>query len=152
MARNRIRIKICSCCGNEGSFTIDRQRKDGLDNYCVICKAEKGKVYHESDHGKKVRRKYLDSERRKESQRKFSKYAREKYPEKNHARLCVSNAIASGKLIRPSVCSIDNEDCKGRIEGHHEDYSKPLDVIWLCKYHHIRRHKELVKEDLSFEK
>jgi hypothetical protein len=48
----------------------------------------------------------------------------------------VSNAVRDGRLDRPNRCSRCNE--KGRIEGHHEDYSKPLEVIWLCTLCHRR--------------
>jgi hypothetical protein len=56
----------------------------------------------------------------------------------------LSNAVAQGKIIRPEFCEkCDNRggtDIMGRsrIEGHHLDYSKPLEVIWLCD----RCHKE----------
>lgn len=28
-----------------------------------------------------------------------------------------------------------------KVEGHHEDYSKPLKVIWLCREHHAHKRK-----------
>ena len=52
----------------------------------------------------------------------------------------VNNAIAAGKLIRPSYCEWCFE--KKNVEGHHEDYSKPLDVDWLCTKCHRKLHKE----------
>ncbi len=28
------------------------------------------------------------------------------------------------------------------VESHHPDYSQPLNVLWLCKPHHRRLHRE----------
>jgi hypothetical protein len=61
-------------------------------------------------------------------------------PEKQKARLVVNSAIRTGKLIKPASCSINN-DCWGRIEAHHQDYSKPLEVTWLCMGHHRKVHQ-----------
>lgn len=59
---------------------------------------------------------------------------------KREAGQAVSSAIASGKLTRqPCVkCSTTRG-----VEAHHEDYSKPLDVVWLCRHHHRLRHAEM---------
>jgi len=64
--------------------------------------------------------------------------AREKYPEKAKARWTLHNAVKRGRLAKPSTC----QHCSvvGRIEGHHQDYSKPLDVMWLCKPCHGKQH------------
>jgi hypothetical protein len=51
----------------------------------------------------------------------------------------VYQALKRGKLVRPSSC----EWCGGtnrKIQAHHEDYSKPLEVIWLCIPCHSARH------------
>ena len=54
-------------------------------------------------------------------------------------RRLVKRAIGSGALVRPETC----QDCgkhHAYIDAHHEDYSKPLAVIWLCKSCHKLRH------------
>lgn len=58
------------------------------------------------------------------------------------ARSDVNHAIRDGKLDRMPCVVCGNE----RSEGHHEDYSKPLDVIWLCRKHHreVHKNKELL--------
>lgn len=44
--------------------------------------------------------------------------------------------IKRGKvLVMP--CWICNE----KAEAHHEDYTNPKDVIWLCRKHHLELHK-----------
>jgi hypothetical protein len=51
-------------------------------------------------------------------------------------------ALKSGELVRGPCEQADYGDCHGRIEGHHDDYSKPVDVRWLCSTHHRRLHAE----------
>lgn len=63
---------------------------------------------------------------------------RERYPEKYKARNAVGNAIRKGTLARQPC-----ETCSGKAEAHHPDYSRPLDVVWLCRSHHKQLHKEL---------
>lgn len=48
-------------------------------------------------------------------------------------------AIRTGELVRPANCSECGTDCKPH--GHHEDYEKPLEVVWLCKPCHTNRHR-----------
>ena len=50
-------------------------------------------------------------------------------------------AVKNGRIKKPSVCSCCGKE--GRIEGHHKDYSKPLDVTWLLSVCHRRLHLEI---------
>ena len=62
-----------------------------------------------------------------------------RHPEKRKAHTAVSNAIRDGRLARRpcGVCG------NARSHAHHEDYSAPLDVMWLCQEHHTARHREI---------
>jgi hypothetical protein len=55
---------------------------------------------------------------------------------KHEARWCVNRAIASGKLTRQPCEQCGNP----KSEAHHPDYSRPLDVAWLCRTHHKALH------------
>lgn len=60
----------------------------------------------------------------------------ERYPDRVNARRILHVAIKSGKLSR-KPCEICGEP---KSHAHHDDYSKPLDVVWLCLQHHKERH------------
>lgn len=52
------------------------------------------------------------------------------------ARAAVARAIADGILVR-----LPCEECGATpTDGHHDDYSSPLDVRWLCRSHHASWH------------
>lgn len=59
-------------------------------------------------------------------------------PEKKAAHIAVHNAIRDGRLVRQpcEVCETVT------VHAHHDDYSKPLDVRWLCVKHHGVHHRK----------
>jgi hypothetical protein len=60
-------------------------------------------------------------------------------PTKRTAHNILWRAIRKGEIMKPDACSKCGREV--RIEGHHPDYSKPLEVIWLCHRCHIKEHK-----------
>lgn len=60
---------------------------------------------------------------------------------KRATRQAVNAAIGKGELERGSCEVCGSTD---RVQGHHDDYSRPLDVRWLCSGHHALWHKENV--------
>lgn len=59
-------------------------------------------------------------------------------PEKYKAHLLVNNAIRKGTLIK-KPCEVCNTT--EHVHGHHDDYTKPLEVRWLCAEHHVAHHR-----------
>lgn len=59
--------------------------------------------------------------------------------EKVLAQNLLNRAIRFKRIIRPNQC----EKCKAvaKTEGHHTDYSKPLEVAWLCRKCHRAEHR-----------
>lgn len=56
--------------------------------------------------------------------------------EKRRANVILNRAVKAGEIMRPNICSQCKTSCKP--DGHHIDYTKPLDVIWICRKCHSR--------------
>lgn len=69
------------------------------------------------------------------------------HKKKHKARGTLNKALKAGKILKPLNCTICNKI--GRIEGHHEDYDKPLEVLWLCRGCHSKLHSKYFKESLE---
>ena len=65
--------------------------------------------------------------------------AKKKFPEKERSRSLAQYSLRVGHIKRKN-CKICGSE---KSHMHHEDYSKPLEVIWLCPLHHAERHKEI---------
>lgn len=57
---------------------------------------------------------------------------------KANARSYLNVYIKRGKVTK-GICFCGANG----VEAHHEDYSKPLDVVWYCRVHHLEKHKTL---------
>lgn len=77
----------------------------------------------------------INPEKKRETMRRH----KAKFPEKDLARRLCKAAIKAGILVRQPC------HCGAEAEAHHDDYSKPLTVTWLCPKHHGARHVELRK-------
>ena len=58
----------------------------------------------------------------------------------------LESAIKSGKFARRYVCEVcgdsgEMKDGRSKIQAHHDDYDKPLEVRWLCQKCHYLWHK-----------
>lgn len=62
-------------------------------------------------------------------------------PEKKRAHRAVAYAIKTGRLTRPRVCPGCGRD-DTLIQAHHDDYSQPLKVRWLCPTCHAAAQKQ----------
>ncbi len=67
-------------------------------------------------------------------------------PERRRAGNLVAAAIFRGNL-KPRPCEVCG--ATRDIDAHHDDYSKPLDVRWLCRAHHKQHHEKLRREEAN---
>ena len=83
------------------------------------------------------RKAYSKTKRGREVGRKTSKSYAERNPLKISATTAVNNALRDGRLQK-HPCEVCGEE---KSQAHHDDYSKPLGVRWLCTKHHREWHK-----------
>jgi len=75
----------------------------------------------------------------------YKKLQIERYPERVHARNLLDKAVRQGKITR-LPCEVCGNP---KTEAHHENYSKPFDVQWLCKKHHNEIHGGIKNEIIA---
>ena len=160
--------KTCTKCGEEKPLALfyrHKKSKDGLTQSCKSCVNVRVAEYRATPKGREVKR---SSERRRSqtehgkasARARVAKYSKtdagfltrkryfvskrptERYrkenPEKYEAHKKVQIALLMGWLTRQPCIK-----CDEKADAHHEDYSKPLEIVWLCRAHHKERHREI---------
>jgi len=138
-------MKICKHCGKNLPDESFRLRKQGRrESSCLNCERVLSlENYHKRRSPELLERKReymkkqweIDPKGMAKKQRDRPGYNKKKgNKEKMKARYILDNAVRSGKIKKPSVCS----QCGSalRVEAHHPNYAFPLKVIWLCRRCH----------------
>jgi hypothetical protein len=130
--------KLCRICKETKSirdFYKNTKASDGYEGRCKLCaraniaaaRAANIEHYRAFDRARSV-----EPKRRAASYARGRTYRTRQQPLKYAAYVAVSNAVRDGRLIRKPC-----EQCSTPKAGaHHDDYTKPLDVRWLCKLCH----------------
>lgn len=133
-------LKACSCCGEEkplDAFYKHPFGKLGRMGKCAECTKEAVRAnrlarieYYRAYERERARLPHRIEARAEYLATKQQKPRPERDPAKLAARRKLGNAIRDGHVIRPPNCEVCS--APGDVHGHHDDYSKPLDVIWCC--------------------
>ncbi|HEP6279823.1 TPA: hypothetical protein VDA67_006397 [Burkholderia vietnamiensis] len=146
--------QVCLCDKPVDQFAIDPRSRDGRRATCKACRNSVARAKYlrdreevlcaqkklrdtnpEADRAKK--RKYRATERgRLNAVAHRAKYKAD-FPERIRAKGQVAAALLAGR-IQKTPCFVCGSS---EVEGHHPDYSHPLDVVWLCHLHHAQTHK-----------
>ena len=121
-------MKRCFKCGESkpiSSFYRHSKMADGHLNKCKECTKSDVKR-HRLVNIDRIRA--YDIARGSRQTPEYRKQYKADFPDRYKARTAVSNAVRDGRLTRQPC------ECCGasKVHGHHEDYSKPLSVNWLC--------------------
>lgn len=147
MVKDGVTLYQCGVCKEfkpYDEFYKNKRTILGITPDCKKCHCKVNIKTRNMDTARENNRKYMERARKKnieifrERERKYS--LNRSKDEKYWARKEVNNAVKRGDILKPDIC----EECgrKVRITAHHEDYTKPLSVKWLCYKCHGKKHRK----------
>jgi hypothetical protein len=138
----------CKACKNKyisewksdnAAHVKDYAKRYRAQNADPIKECKKRWQKNNESHVKEYQEAYQQSERGKKAQKAAKIRHRMKHADHCYARDAVNHAIKRGEITE-GPCEICGS--KEKIHAHHDDYSKPLKVRWLCAKHHNEFHKQ----------
>ena len=141
---NMVRSKICFKCGTVKPLEDFYKHSKMLDGHVNKCK-ECNKNDVTANRNKNIERiRAYDRERAKNPERikanlEITRAWRAEDKRRQAGHNAVSRAVRKGILVRQPCCRCG----EAKTGAHHDDYDKPLEVMWLCQPCHKKRHKEI---------
>ena len=155
--------KHCSRCDTTKPFSefhANKRSADGLSSRCKPCAIAATKAYRKANKQHYVaydkarsqrpdrvaaRKAYAKTEKGKLSKSLSMRKYVANHPDRHKATTIFSHQLRIG-AIKPLPCQFCGSE---KTEGHHPDYSRPLDVVWLCIPHHKQVHRMTRDEDMA---
>jgi hypothetical protein len=130
-------MKTCFKCGNLKPLDDFYRHSAMGDGYLGKCKDCTRQDVSENYRKRHARYAAYERERSQRPERKaaaidYQRMRRLRNPQKYAAWTAVGHAIRDKRLIR-QPCEVCGDP---KSQAHHDDYSKPLDVRWMCFRHH----------------
>jgi len=141
-------MQKCTAC-NTDRLTNEIIKGKGYCRYCAR-KWDKERYYRNKDRRLQEQKERLSTPEGKKERRKWERSYYYKSKERYLAYAKVRYAIITGKLLKPIHC----EDCGtiAKLQAHHDDYTKPLNVKWLCLQCHNKIPKTALLAVMGVEK
>lgn len=124
-----------------GNYYHSKRTWNGITSQCKKCHTAGSVKTRDPDNARRTNREYMARARRINPD-KFKERDKNRppaSPEKVLARSRLNSAVKNGGLSKPKQCSKCGSEM--RINGHHSDYNKPLEVEWLCPLCHAETHR-----------
>jgi hypothetical protein len=137
--------QTCFKCNLEkplSEFYEHPQMANGHLGKCKDCTKKDSRINSRTEKSKERERLRNTSQKRKTHLTENTRQWRKNNPEKYKAQIKLNNALRSGKIEKPNKCEECNQEKK--LHAHHDDYSKPLDVIWLCVECHGKKNPNYI--------
>ena len=136
----------CSRCksvfpATEEYFYRKTSSTTGWDYWCKNCRKIIDSKHSRTPEYRAKKKLFRVAHRESENARGLRRKATEKVKKPNavSARDKLGRAVRDGKITKCPCVVCGNS----RSHGHHSDYTKPLEVIWLCALHHREEHERL---------
>lgn len=137
-----IRCRKCGITKPESEFGFSDKAKGKRQTMCRSCFSDYNRKRYEANKEETKRR--VSEYRRNNPSQVFKTRLKtyRKNPTDGNFYKLVSAAEKAGILVRPDRCQVCGQKPDKRLEAHHEDYSKPLAVIWCCTACHDKLDQE----------
>lgn len=143
--------KVCFKCHHEkpiDDFYKHHAMGDGHLGKCKEC-TKKDVKEHRENNISRIRE--YDKKRAKIPERAKKQVAlHRRWREQDKRRMACHYAVSKAILRGDLTCDPCSVCGRQDAHAHHDDYDKPLDIIWLCPPCHSKRHKMLKLKSIPF--